>query len=99
MGVRELLQSKRQEILRMAAKHGARNVRVFGSVARGDDSERSDVDFLVEMTQEPPKPFVSARCTYSLPSTRRKWRTRGTLDFPPDLSPFRLSHDLQPIKR
>jgi len=51
MRVRELLQSKHQEILRMAAKHGARNVRVFGSVARAEDSARSDVDFLVEMEQ------------------------------------------------
>ena len=49
MGLRKLLSSKREEILRLAAKHGAYNVRVFGSVARGDDDERSDVDFLVEM--------------------------------------------------
>jgi len=37
------------EILGLAAKYGARNVRVFGSVARGQADERSDVDFLVEM--------------------------------------------------
>ncbi len=49
MGVQELLQSKRDEILRIAAKHGAHNVRVFGSVARGEADEESDVDFLVEM--------------------------------------------------
>lgn len=39
----------REEILRIAAQHGARNVRVFGSVARGDDRADSDVDLLVEM--------------------------------------------------
>lgn len=44
-----LLQAKRQDILRLAASHGARNVRVFGSVARGDERPDSDVDFLVEM--------------------------------------------------
>ena len=44
-----LLKEKREEILRIAAKHGARNVRVFGSVARGEADEVSDVDFLVEM--------------------------------------------------
>ena len=33
----------------MAAKYGARNVRVFGSVARGKADEQSDIDFLVEM--------------------------------------------------
>lgn len=49
MGVKELLQSKREEILRIAARHGAHNVRVFGSVARAEADEKSDVDFLVEM--------------------------------------------------
>ena len=39
----------REEILRIAAQHGARNVRVFGSVARGEDRADSDVDLLVEM--------------------------------------------------
>jgi hypothetical protein len=48
MGIEELLGSKRAEILRIAATHGAHNVRVFGSAARGDDREDSDVDFLVE---------------------------------------------------
>ncbi len=46
--MRELLESKRDEILRIAQSHGARNVRVFGSVARGEAAETSDVDFLVE---------------------------------------------------
>jgi predicted nucleotidyltransferase len=48
MTVRELLETKREEILRIAEKHGARNVRVFGSVARGESDEASDIDFLVE---------------------------------------------------
>ena len=43
------LQGKRQDILRVAAKHGARNVRVFGSAARGEDRPESDLDLLVEM--------------------------------------------------
>jgi len=45
----ELLKRKRQEILRIAAKHGAHSVRVFGSVARGDADAQSDIDFLVEL--------------------------------------------------
>ena len=49
MGIQELLQAKREEILRIAAQHGARNVRVFGSVARGEADEASDIDFLVEL--------------------------------------------------
>ncbi|MER3436411.1 MAG: nucleotidyltransferase [Chloroflexota bacterium] len=43
------MQRKREEILRICAKYGARNVRVFGSVARGEADEQSDLDFLVEM--------------------------------------------------
>ncbi|MBU1208440.1 MAG: nucleotidyltransferase family protein [Proteobacteria bacterium] len=49
MEINELLKEKREEILRIAAKHGARNVRVFGSVARKEADEKSDIDFLVEM--------------------------------------------------
>ena len=45
----ELLQSKREEILRIAAKYGAYNVRIFGSVARGEADEQSDIDFLMNM--------------------------------------------------
>ncbi len=49
MGVEELLKEKRAEIVRLAEKYGARNVRVFGSVARGEADEKSDIDFLVDM--------------------------------------------------
>jgi predicted nucleotidyltransferase len=42
------LQARRDEILRIAAAHGAHSVRVFGSVARGQARPDSDVDFLVE---------------------------------------------------
>jgi len=48
MGLQELLRSKRDEILRIARAHGARNVRIFGSAARGEADDASDVDFLVE---------------------------------------------------
>jgi predicted nucleotidyltransferase len=51
MGIDELLKEKREEILAIAAKHGAYNVRVFGSVARGEATDRSDIDFLVEIEQ------------------------------------------------
>jgi predicted nucleotidyltransferase len=45
----ESLRQYRREILDAAVRHGARNVRVFGSIARGDDHEESDVDFLVDI--------------------------------------------------
>lgn len=48
MTLLELLQNKRDDILRIAAKHGAYNVRVFGSVARGEAGPDSDIDLLIE---------------------------------------------------
>src|SRR5215207_1199119 len=49
MSTAELIQQKRPEILRIAEKHGARNVRLFGSIVRGQADEASDVDLLVEL--------------------------------------------------
>ncbi len=49
MSIKDLLRSKRTEILQIAERHGAINIRIFGSVARGEDNESSDIDFLVEM--------------------------------------------------
>ena len=43
-----LRQERRQEILRLAERRGARNLRVFESVARGEANENSDLDLLVE---------------------------------------------------
>ena len=51
MSLQQILQEKRQEILAIAAKHGAYNVRVFGSVARGEADESSDIDILVELEE------------------------------------------------
>jgi uncharacterized protein len=48
MTIEQLVYEKRDEIRRIAAKHGARNVRLFGSVARGDAGQDSDIDFLVD---------------------------------------------------
>ncbi len=49
LGIAEVLGDKREEILAIAAHHGASNVRVFGSVARGEARPDSDVDFLVNI--------------------------------------------------
>ena len=48
MKLKQVLLEKREEILQIAAKHGAYNVRIFGSVARGEDDEKSDIDFLID---------------------------------------------------
>jgi hypothetical protein len=45
----DLLKARRERIIQFAADHGAHNVRVFGSVARGEAGSTSDVDLLVEM--------------------------------------------------
>jgi uncharacterized protein len=49
MTLQELRLSKKEQILRIASSYGARNVRVFGSVARGESSPASDIDFLVDL--------------------------------------------------
>ncbi len=49
MNFNEILSNKREEVLRIAARHGARNVRIFGSVARGEADSDSDLDVLVDL--------------------------------------------------
>lgn len=49
MTLQHLRTAQRDQILRLAGKRGARRVRVFGSVVRGENRPGSDVDFLVEM--------------------------------------------------
>jgi uncharacterized protein len=48
MSTGRLLREQRDAIVKLAAKHGARKIRVIGSVARGEDNENSDIDLLVE---------------------------------------------------
>ncbi len=49
MGINDLLKEKREEILRITAEHGARDVRLFGSTARGEAGPESDVDFVARL--------------------------------------------------
>jgi hypothetical protein len=46
--IRRFLQEKRSEIIRIAGKHGAYNIRIFGSVVRGETGPDSDIDFLID---------------------------------------------------
>ncbi|MFO8087004.1 MAG: nucleotidyltransferase family protein [Bacteroidales bacterium] len=46
--LREKIQQQREEIIQVAGRHRAVNVRLFGSVARGDENEASDIDMLVD---------------------------------------------------
>ena len=49
MTVRELIAEKREDILKIASKHGVAHIRIFGSAARGESREDSDIDFLIEV--------------------------------------------------
>jgi predicted nucleotidyltransferase len=43
----DILQAKREDVLEVAQRHGVTSIRIFGSVARGDESAESDIDLLV----------------------------------------------------
>jgi len=60
------LRSRREEILEIARRYGASQVRVFGSVARGEANAESDIDFLVKF--EPTRSLIDQRCS------SRTWR-------------------------
>ncbi|MDJ0599772.1 MAG: nucleotidyltransferase domain-containing protein [Crocosphaera sp.] len=61
MLLQELLTERREDILSIAAKHGAFNIRVFGSVARGEETENSDIDFLVDYDLSKISPWFPVR--------------------------------------
>lgn len=52
VSIEQLVEEKREEIRRIAERHGALNVRLFGSVARGEASPESDVDFLIDVGEQ-----------------------------------------------
>jgi uncharacterized protein len=60
LGIQDLLADKRAQILTIADRHGAYNVRVFGSVARGEANADSDVDFLIDYQLERITPWFPA---------------------------------------
>jgi uncharacterized protein len=49
MTIEELRRSNKEQILHLAASYGVHNVRIFGSLARGESSPSSDIDFLVDL--------------------------------------------------
>ena len=49
MSLYDVIQEKRDDILNIASEYGAYNIRIFGSVARGESGEGSDVDLLVDL--------------------------------------------------
>jgi uncharacterized protein len=66
MALLDVLQERREEILTIAAKHGAFNVRVFGSVVRGEDTPESDIDFLIDYDLEKITPWFPVGLIHDL---------------------------------
>ena len=75
-----LVLRNRREIVELAREHGARNVRVFGSVATGKTNKRSDIDFLVDL-----EPGVGLITMISL-----ELKLRDLLGVKVDIGPARL---------
>lgn len=55
-----LIQEKRDEIIAIADKHGAYNLRIFGSIARGEATEKSDIDLLIDRDLTRTSPWFPA---------------------------------------
>ncbi|MBK8232821.1 MAG: nucleotidyltransferase family protein [Candidatus Eisenbacteria bacterium] len=67
----ESIRQRRTEIIEVARKHGATNLRIFGSVLRGDDTPESDVDFLVDVPG-PTSPWFPAGLILDLEDLLRR---------------------------
>ncbi len=63
-----LLRQKREDILAIAQKHGAKNIRIFGSVARGEADHESDIDFLIDYDLDQITPWFPAGLLIDLES-------------------------------
>ena len=61
MEINKLLKAKREQIIAIAAKHGANNLRIFGSVARGEADEKSDLDLSIDYSSEHRSPWFPLR--------------------------------------
>ena len=82
--LRELVESRRDEIKEIVARHHGRSVAIFGSVARGDERPESDIDFLVELAPGT-RPFeilsigaelenaLGAKVDVGTPDSLREW--------------------------
>ena len=66
MVLRDLLAEKRDRILEIADQHGAFNVRVFGSVARGEETPESDIDFLIDYDIDRVSPWFPVGLIHNL---------------------------------
>jgi uncharacterized protein len=68
MSLLNMLQERRSQILEIATRHGAVNVRVFGSVVRGEETPESDIDFLIDYDLTKVTPWFPVRLIRDLES-------------------------------
>lgn len=68
MKLKHLLLEKKEQIIDIVAKHGAYNIRVFGSVARGEETENSDIDLLIDYDLEKITPWFPSGLMQDLQS-------------------------------
>lgn len=76
----QFLQQQREAILMLAKRHGAKNVRVFGSVARGEADEESDIDFLIDYDLEKITPWFPAGLLLDLENLLQRKVDVATVD-------------------
>jgi uncharacterized protein len=80
LGIEDLLADQREQILAIADRHGAYNVRVFGSVARGEARIDSDVDFLIDYQLDKITPWFPAGLMLDLESLLQRKVDVATVD-------------------
>ena len=80
LGIEDLLADQREQILAIADRHGAYNVRIFGSVARGEASINSDVDFLIDYQLEKITPWFPAGLILDLEALLNRKVDIATID-------------------
>lgn len=80
MTLQNLIKAKRAEIIATAAKHGAYNVRVFGSVARGEATEKSDLDLLVDYDSSQRSPWFPMGLIFDLETLLERKVDVATVD-------------------
>lgn len=80
LGIEDLLADRREQILAIADQHGAYNVRVFGSVARGEARIDSDVDFLIDYQLDKITPWFPAGLMLDLESLLQRKVDVATVD-------------------
>ncbi len=93
LGIKDLLQEQRGQILEIAQKHGAYNVRVFGSVARGEATGDSDIDFLVDYDLGKITPWFPGGLLIDLERLLERSVDIATVDMLPEPMRDRVLHE------